>query len=82
MYHRFADGVHVSVSTYLQVCAGERGASQVAVLQFGIFQRGHSQVDSRHLTSLHVYALKVGSYNHTCTLKYEFDNNHTLEGQS
>lgn len=56
-------GLHVSVCTYLQVCASECGPSQVAVLQFGVFQRGHSQIDSCHLTSFHVYALKVGSYN-------------------
>lgn len=62
-------GLHDSAWTHLQVRASERGPSQVAVLQFGVFQRGHSQVDSCHLTSLHVHTLKIGSYTHTraCT---------------
>lgn len=69
-------GLHVSVCTYLQVCAGKCGPSQVAILQFGVFQRGHSQVDSCHLTSFHVYALKVGSYNHTHTLIWVLQQTH------
>lgn len=76
-------GQHDSVWTHLQVCASERGPSQVAVLQFGVLQRGHSQVDSCHLTSLHVHTLKIGSYTHTHVRTHfnrSFYNNHTLKG--
>lgn len=48
-------------SPHLQVGSGQRGAPQVAVLQFGVLQRGHAQVDPRHLAALQVHALQVGA---------------------
>lgn len=59
--------MQVCVHVYLQVGPGQRGSSQVAVLQFGVFQSGDSQVDSRHLTPLHVHALQVSACSHAHT---------------
>lgn len=52
----------VMMCRHLQVRPGQCRSSQVAVLQFGVFQCGDPQVNPRHLTSLHVHTLQIGPW--------------------
>lgn len=50
------------VVSHLEISASQGGPPQIAVLQFSILQRGHTEVDASHLTAFHIHTFQVGTW--------------------